>query len=50
MIDIDKQFERSIKFIHWLINGYNRHGIPPNMWSNKHLTPEWVEEHYNINF
>jgi hypothetical protein len=32
--------------LNWFIDGYGRHGITWNQF--KHLTPEWIVEHYNV--
>lgn len=44
----DKFFNRNIKFLHWLIDGRNQHGLDLKSYPN--LTPEIVEEIYNVNF
>jgi hypothetical protein len=32
--------------LNWFINGYSIHGITWNQF--KHLTPEWIVKHYNV--
>jgi len=48
MKDIDREFRRSKKFLHWLINGQFQHGI--SLLKYPKLTPERVEEIYNVDF
>lgn len=47
-INIDLEIKKSQRLIQWLVNGVNRHGIPTNLWSSKHLTAEWVVQHFNV--
>lgn len=46
--NIELEIKKSQRLLYWLIEGVNRHGIPPNMWSNDALTPEWVVKHFNV--
>lgn len=46
--EIDKRINRLKKFINWLIDGQFQHGISPM--SMRNLTPEKVEELYNVDF
>jgi len=47
-VDTDREFRRLRKFMFWLIDGRGQHGITPKMF--KSLTPERVEEIYNVDF
>lgn len=47
-IDIELELKKSSRLIQWLVDGYGRHGIPADMWKSKHLTVEWVVQHYNV--
>lgn len=46
--ELDLQFRRVQQMLNWLIDGVNRHCLPFYLW--KHITPEWVEENYNVNY
>jgi len=46
--NIERDIRRTKKFITWMINGQFQHGISPMRFPN--LTPERVEEIYNVNF
>ncbi len=46
--NLNRDFRRTQKFLEWMINGQFQHGISPMKFSN--LTPERVEELYNVNF
>ena len=48
MKDIDKEFQRSLNFLHWMINGYFIHCL--RFSDLPSITKEWVEEHYNVKF
>lgn len=48
--EYELKLKRLQLMMNWLINGVGRHGIPFYMWRNENLTPEWIEEHYNVNF
>jgi hypothetical protein len=56
---IQQEIERRRKMFHWYIDGIGHHITPENhlvMFHNtgidwrkhKHLTPDWVTKHYNI--
>ena len=46
VMDIEVEFLKASRLIHWLVNGYGRHGIPPSLWSG--ATCEWVVKNYNV--
>lgn len=46
MKNFDLEIKKSQQLIHWLIDGYGRHGIPIDLWSK--ATYEWVQIHYNF--
>jgi len=48
MGEIDRKIRRSLKFLKWIIDGQSIHGISLVKYPN--LTPERVEELYNVNF
>lgn len=45
--ELDRRIRREQKMIHWMINGQFVHGISPKYHT---VTPEWVEQHYNVDF
>jgi len=47
-IDIELELKKSNRLIQLLVEGYGRHGISTDMWKSKHLTVEWVVQHYNV--
>ena len=46
-MDIDLTIKRLNEMYSWYLHGYDRHGLKGYL---KHLSPECVEQHYNINF
>lgn len=47
-IQLDIRLRRYQRFLNWMINGQFQHGIYPGRFPD--LTPERVEELYNVNF
>ncbi len=45
---LDRDFRRTENFLDWMIKGQFQHGISPMRFPK--LTPERVEELYNVNF
>ena len=45
---LERDIRRTRRFLHWMIDGQGQHGITPMMFPD--LTPERVEELYNVNF
>lgn len=45
---LDRDIRRTQKMINWMIEGHFQHGISPMKF--KELTPERIEEIYNVNF
>ena len=46
--ELNRKFRRIENMINWMIVGQFQHGIYPNRFKN--LTPERIEELYNVNF
>jgi hypothetical protein len=45
---LNRELDRSVALINWLIFGMDIHCIPTYLW--KSVTIEWVEENYNKKF
>ena len=45
---MEKELIRLQLMMRWLINGIGIHCIHPTLW--RRITPEWIEQHYNVNF
>ena len=46
--ELEREIRRTKNFINWMIDGQFQHGISPMRFQK--LTPEMVEELYNVNF
>lgn len=48
MIPDERHIQRICRMLEWMIDGQFQHGIIPGKYHN--ITPEWVEQNYNVQF